>query len=108
MKRETRYDYAAAVAMRYQRSSRQQKGWILDEFCAATGYHRKYAIKLLRGPFPRAALREVAEPVVEDGRVGLQGPWRRRTGAACRHGHHLHMLPCSPYAPFNKLAVARL
>ena len=56
MKRETRYDYAAAVAMRYQRSGREQKGWILDEFCAATGYNRKYAIKLLRGPFPRAAL----------------------------------------------------
>src|SRR6266581_5780901 len=49
VKRETRYDYAAAVAMRYQRSSREQKGWILDEFCAATGYNRKYAIKLLRG-----------------------------------------------------------
>jgi hypothetical protein len=56
VKRETRYDYAAAVAMRYQRSGREQKGWILDEFCAATGYNRKYAIKLLRGPFPRAAL----------------------------------------------------
>jgi hypothetical protein len=55
VKRETRYDYAAAVAMRYQRSSREQKGWILDEFCAATGYNRKYAIKLLHGPFPRAA-----------------------------------------------------
>ena len=51
VKRETRYDYAAAVAMRYQRSGREQKGWILDEFCAATGYNRKYAIKLLRGPF---------------------------------------------------------
>ena len=56
MKRETRYDYAAAVAMRYQRSGREQKGWILDEFCAATGYNRKYAIKLLRGPVPRAVL----------------------------------------------------
>jgi hypothetical protein len=56
VKRETRYDYAAAVAMRYQRSSREQKGWILDEFCAATGYNRKYAIKLLRGPVPRTAL----------------------------------------------------
>jgi hypothetical protein len=56
VKRETRYDYAAAVATRYLRSSREQKGWILDEFCAATGYNRKYAIKLLRGPFPRAAL----------------------------------------------------
>jgi hypothetical protein len=56
VKRETRYDYAAAVAMRYLRSSREQKGWILDEFCAATGYNRKYAIKLLRGPVPRLAL----------------------------------------------------
>ena len=56
MKRETRYDYAAAVAMRYQGCSREQKGWILDEYCAATGYNRKYAIKLLHGPFPRAAL----------------------------------------------------
>src|SRR5438552_17268095 len=56
VKRETRYEYAAAVAMRYQRSGREQKGWILYEFCAATGYNRKYAIKLLRGPFPRSAL----------------------------------------------------
>src|SRR3954467_1813491 len=56
VKRETRYDYAAAVAARYQRSSREQKGWILDEFCAATGYNRKYAIKLLCGPLPRVAL----------------------------------------------------
>ena len=55
MKRETRYDYGAAVAMRYQRTSRKREGWILDEFCAATGYYRKYAIKLLRGPFPRGA-----------------------------------------------------
>jgi hypothetical protein len=38
------------------RTSREQKGWILDEFCAATGYNRKYPIKLLPGPFPRAAL----------------------------------------------------
>jgi hypothetical protein len=56
VKRETRYDYAAAVGVRYQRSSREQKGWILDEFCAATGYNRKYAIKLLCGPLPRMAL----------------------------------------------------
>jgi hypothetical protein len=35
-KQETRYDYAAAVAMRYQRSSREQEGWTLDEFCAAS------------------------------------------------------------------------
>jgi hypothetical protein len=42
--------------MRYQRSGREHKGWILDEFCAATGYNRKYAIERLHGPFPLAAL----------------------------------------------------
>ena len=68
MKRETRYDYAAAVAARYQRSSREQKGWILDEFCAATGYNRKYAIKLLCGPLPRVAL------PVGHGRPPVYGP----------------------------------
>jgi hypothetical protein len=68
VKRETRYDYAAAVAARYQRSSREQKGWILDEFCAATGYNRKYAIKLLCGPLPRAAL------PVGHGRPPVYGP----------------------------------
>ncbi len=68
MKRETRYDYAAAVAVRYQRSIRKQKGWILDQFCAATGYNRKYAIKLLRGPFPRIAL------PVGHGRPPVYGP----------------------------------
>ena len=55
VKREPRYDYSAAVPMRYERSCREQKGWMLDEFCAATGYNRKYPIKLLRGPFPRVA-----------------------------------------------------
>jgi hypothetical protein len=56
VKRETRYDCAAAVAARYQRSSREQKGWILDEICAATGYNRKYAITLQCGPLPRMGL----------------------------------------------------
>jgi hypothetical protein len=76
VKRETRYDYAAAVAIRYQRSGREQKGWILDEFCAATGYNRKYAIKMPRGPFPRAALPpgDVRPPVYGPEEVALLRP----------------------------------
>jgi hypothetical protein len=31
----------------------------LDEFCATTGYHRKYAIRLLNGPRPERAARPV-------------------------------------------------
>ena len=37
---------------RYQQaSSRKKRGEVLDEFCKATGYHRKYAITLLRRPW---------------------------------------------------------
>jgi hypothetical protein len=40
------------TAHRYQASSREEKGRILDEFTAATGYHRKYALTLLKVPPP--------------------------------------------------------
>lgn len=40
-----------AVRPRYLKADKAQKGRILDEFSAATGYHRKYAIRLLvHGP----------------------------------------------------------
>lgn len=50
MQRMSRYDYARAVAARYQRASKREKGAILNEFCAATGYTRKYARSLLLRP----------------------------------------------------------
>jgi len=55
--------------MRYQRSGREQKGWILDEFCAATGYNRKYAIKLLGGS--TLALERYVRLTRSSGRRGL-------------------------------------
>lgn len=39
-----------AVGSRYRDSSRSQRGAILDEFVAITGYHRKHAIRLLSKP----------------------------------------------------------
>jgi hypothetical protein len=50
VRRESRHEYARAIAARYRRSGRRDKGRILDEFTAATGYHRKYALALLRRP----------------------------------------------------------
>ncbi len=38
------------VAPRYQQAPPDQKSLILDEFVATTGYHRKYAIRLLVSP----------------------------------------------------------
>lgn len=41
-------EYVEAIFLRYKRASRNQKTVILNEFCSACGYHRKYAIRLLR------------------------------------------------------------
>ena len=40
----------AQVAPRYRAATHGQKSIILDEFRAATGYTRKYAIRLLAKP----------------------------------------------------------
>jgi hypothetical protein len=52
----TRNELMTALAERYARSSKAERGVILDEFVAVSGYHRKHAIRLLRsGEKPTAA-----------------------------------------------------
>ena len=46
---QSKKEYLEAIVKRYKRADRTQKHTILDEFCAATQYHRKHAIRLLRG-----------------------------------------------------------
>jgi hypothetical protein len=48
VQRQSVHDLAAALRPRYQRSPKAERGRILDQFCAATGYHRVYARTLLR------------------------------------------------------------
>ena len=50
MSPSSKRDLLCAVYPRYLKASREQRSAILDEFCAATGYHRKYAIALLNRP----------------------------------------------------------
>jgi len=47
-----RWEYLRAIYERYQKAGRKDKKVILSEFCANTGYNRKYAIRLLNGPRP--------------------------------------------------------
>ena len=42
-------DYVEAIFLRYKKASRKEKTTILDQFCTLCGYHRKHAIRLLRG-----------------------------------------------------------
>jgi hypothetical protein len=48
MSSRSKREYLEAIYLRYRRGSRKNKAIILDEFCAACGYHRKHAIRLLR------------------------------------------------------------
>ena len=48
MSSKSKREYLEAIYLRYKRASRKNKTLILDEFCAACGYHRKHAIRLLR------------------------------------------------------------
>ncbi len=52
---QAKRELLAQTAGRYQAASHVQKAHILDEFVAATGYTRKYAIRVLRHPPPVAA-----------------------------------------------------
>src|SRR5687768_6902476 len=45
----TRDERLGALVERYREARRTEKGRILTEFAAVTGYHRKHAERLLRG-----------------------------------------------------------
>ena len=55
MSHRSRWEYFRAIYVRYRQADRKLKQVILNEFCANTGYHRKYAIRLLNGPPPGRA-----------------------------------------------------
>jgi hypothetical protein len=72
MTRVTVHEYAAALRPRYRAARRREKAKILDEFCQATGFHRKAAVRLLneepqakavRRGRPRKYGPEVVEPL---------------------------------------------
>ena len=52
MEHEARWEYLRVIYGRYRKAEGKAKGRMLDEFCLNTGYHRKYAIRLLNGPPP--------------------------------------------------------
>lgn len=63
--RKSKRELVEAVRPRYGRAKKQERGRILDEFCAATGYHRVYARRLLgRTPPVAPARQRTGRPVV--------------------------------------------
>ena len=65
-------ELVATIRDRYQQASKKDKGRILDEFTAITGYHRKHGIRLLSGT---ASTQSTVKSKVGFGRccIGLHG-----------------------------------
>src|SRR5215472_2344842 len=72
----TRDELVAAIVERYGRGNRAERGQILNEFMAVTGFHRKHAARLLGGGLrgrrvgPRPA-RRVDDDAVREALIAL-------------------------------------
>ena len=54
MGHKAKWEYFRAVYERYHKAGREAKQMMLNEFCLNTGYHRKYAIRLLNRAPPES------------------------------------------------------
>jgi len=68
-----RREVVAAVTERYRLAKRAEKGRVLDELCATTGWHRKHAVRSLR-----------EHQTVASGEGGARRERRRRYGATIK------------------------
>jgi hypothetical protein len=66
---QSKRELLAAIRPRYLRANKAGKERILDEFCAATHYHRKYAIRLLKHGHKTRGLKKTGRKKVYQGAV---------------------------------------
>jgi len=70
MSQRSKRELAEAIRPRYLKATKAEKEHILTEFVASTGYHRKYAIRLLnRGCPPRTLKKKPGRKKVYQGEV---------------------------------------
>jgi len=87
MNGRSRREYLQVIYARYRRADLQDKQVILNEFCRNTGYHRKYAIRLLNGPRPdtrrKAPRRRPHSPSYSSGVIAVLGAVWEAAGYPC-------------------------
>ena len=77
MTKQTRGEMVKSIRRRYCKATREEKGVILDELCATTGYHRKYAIWLLNKPESEPGPRRKRGPTYSEASIRiLRSIWK--------------------------------
>jgi hypothetical protein len=69
MSKRSKRELTEEIQPRYLKAGKTEKVKILDEFTAATGYHRKYAIKLLKHGLKRKGYKKVGRKKIYQGEV---------------------------------------
>lgn len=69
MSQRSKRELFAEVQPRYLKASKAEKQKILDEFTASTGYHRKYAIRMLKHGYKRRAHKPKGRTAIYRGEV---------------------------------------
>ena len=69
MSKRSKRELTEEIQPRYLKAGKTEKTRILDEFTAATGYHRKYAIKILRHGLKRKRYKKVGRKKIYQGEV---------------------------------------
>ena len=84
-------EYLLEVRRAYRAARKQRKGQLLDDFCAFTGYHRKYALSLINGNLPprwkRKKVRVRARTFTQDSLDTVIALWRA-AGEVCAERFH--------------------
>lgn len=69
MSQRSKRELWETIQPRYLKASKSKKQKILDEFIAATGFHRKYAIRILRHGYPRGQYKKKGKQPIYRGEV---------------------------------------
>ena len=69
MSQHSKKELSEAIRSRYLRATKTEKERILDEFVAATGYHRKYAIRILKHEAKPKGLKRKGRQKIYQGEV---------------------------------------
>ena len=70
MSQRSKKELMESIRPRYLKAKKTEKEHILDEFVAATGYHRKYAIRILKhGSKPKGIKKKKGRKKIYQGEV---------------------------------------